>query len=238
MLSQALNLIFPPQCLNCDTLVPTHGTLCNGCWQQLHFITDPMCACCGLPFEYAIGEGALCAACIEEMPLFEKSRSILVFDETSKTLIHKLKFEDETYLSHIFAEWMSRQAQALIAPVDAIVPVPLNRWRLAARRYNQSALLAAGLARRAGKLFAPDWLVRRRRTQPQTGFSRNEREENVRGAFEVPETCRPELEGKQILLVDDVMTTGATIAACTKTLLKAGVKQVRVLTLARVIRHG
>lgn len=232
-----LNIIFPPQCLNCDALVPTHGTLCNGCWQQLHFITEPCCARCGLPFEYEIGEGAECAACIEDAPIYDRARSVLVFDEVSKALVHKLKFQDDTYLARIFAKWMVKQANVLFTDAEIIVPVPLNRWRLASRRYNQSALLAKHIAKLSDKPYMPEWIIRTRRTQPQTGLNKSEREENVRGAFVVPEAAEPALKNASILLVDDVMTTGATIEACAKTLLKGGAKSVNVLTLSRVVRH-
>ncbi len=218
--------------------MPTHGTLCHGCWQTLHFITPPMCACCGVPFEYEIGDAALCAACISEAPPYRKARSVLVFDEASKPLIHKLKFQDDTYLAEIFATWMHPYAEASSSEVDMVVPVPLNRWRLLSRRYNQSALLAQRCAQKSQIPFMPQVLVRTRRTQPQTGLSKKERDENVRGAFQVPAPMRAMVENARILLVDDVMTTGATIHACTNTLLKAGAAQVDVLTLSRVVRTG
>jgi ComF family protein len=195
-----------------------------------------MCTCCGAPFEYEIGEGAWCAACIDEAPIYRKARSILVFDEASKPLIHKLKFQDDTYLADIFAVWMHQYAELSWSEVDIVVPVPLNRWRLLFRRYNQSALLAQRCAQKANLVFKPELLVRTRRTQPQTGLTKKERDENVRGAFRVPDSMHMLVENMRILLVDDVMTTGATIHACTKTLLNAGAKHVDVLTLSRVVR--
>lgn len=231
----ALNLLFPPQCLLCQARVPTEGTCCASCWSQLSFVTAPMCSACGFPFEYDLGEGALCAACIAAPPPYSKARTVLRFDDVSKELVHKLKFEDGTYLARTYGVWLAHAAADLLADCDCILPVPLHRRRLISRRYNQSALLANGLSRNCGLLVLADGLIRRRPTLPQSGLTRVQRQTNVRGAFAVNPAHKATLAGKTVLLIDDVMTTGFTLASCTKALLRAKVKSVYVLTLARVI---
>jgi len=231
-----LNLIFPPQCLVCSTLVPTHGTLCLSCWQQVKFISPPFCACCGLPFEFTIGEGALCGECIEQHPLFSRARAAFAYDDASKALVLKLKYADQTYLARIYAVWLAKAGAELIAASDVIVPVPLHYFRLVGRRYNQSALLAQALSKQCKLPVIVQSLKRTRHTPPQTGLTRRERLENVHGAFSVPEKYKSIIKGKRILLVDDVYTTGATLKACTKALMKAGATAVDVLTLSRAVR--
>lgn len=230
-----LNLLFPPQCLGCDTLVPTHGTLCLECWKGVHFITEPFCACCGLPFEYTLGDGALCGECLQKRPPYSRARAAFRYDDASKSLVLKLKYHDQTYLAPLFAGWLAKAGADLIAVSDAIVPVPLHYWRFVSRRYNQSALLAAALSKTTGLPWLPDTLKRTRATAQQTGLTRRQREDNIRGAFDVPIKRRAPIQHKSVLLIDDVFTTGATLEACTKTLLGAGASNVNVLTLARTI---
>ena len=229
-----LNALFPPQCLCCGVLLHQHGALCNDCWQSLHFITAPMCHSCGHPFEYDLGEEALCGECIRERPVYDSAYSVLVYDDTSKALMHKLKFEDQGHLAPIFADWLHTHMQHLSSP-DIVIPVPLSRKRLFARRYNQSALVAKELAKRLNITYDPQLLLRTKHTKPQTGLTRPQRQENVAGAFRVAMPHGEIITNKSILMIDDVMTTGATIEACTKTLKKAGAGQVHVLTLARVV---
>ncbi len=228
-----LNLLFPPQCPICDTLVSDHGALCLACWQQVHFITEPFCACCGLPFEYSLGENALCGECLRERPPFSRARACVRYDEHSKRLVLSLKYHDQAYLARIFGSWLAKAGGELIRASDIIIPVPLHYWRFVSRRYNQSALLAQALAKTCGLPHLPDGLLRTRKTLSQTGLSRAQRENNVRGAFAANPKHLATLKGKSVLLMDDVFTTGATIEACTKALLKAGASSVNVLTLAR-----
>jgi ComF family protein len=228
-----LNLLFPPQCLVCDTLVADHGTLCLSCWQQVHFITEPFCACCGLPFEYSLGENALCGECLREHPPYSRARACVRYDEHSKRLVLSLKYHDQAYLARIFGGWLAKAGGELIRTSDIIIPVPLHYWRFVSRRYNQSALLAQALAKECGLACLPDGLVRTRRTLSQTGLTRSQRENNVRGAFVAHSKHAGAIKGKSVLLIDDVFTTGATIDACTRALIKAGANTVNVLTLAR-----
>lgn len=233
--SKLLDALFPPQCMRCDVLIHQHGALCNDCWQELHFITAPMCGHCGHPFEYDMGEGALCGACIQDLPAYDSAYSALVFDDVSKRLLHRLKYEDQGHLAPILADWLASHMQRAQS-MDAIIPVPLSRKRLFSRRYNQSALVAKPLALRLGIAYRPEWLLRIKHTKPQTGLTRSQRQENVASAFAVPVAKQPELIGKSVVLLDDVLTTGATIEACTKALRKGGAQHIHVLTLARVIQ--
>jgi len=233
--SHFLNLLFPPQCLNCDVLVPTHGTLCLPCWQKVAFITEPMCTRCGLPFDYKMGEDALCGECMREQPDYSRARSAFKYDEHSKSLILKLKYHDQLQLAPIYGAWLAKAGKELVAASDVIVPVPLHYWRFVGRRYNQSALLAQALAKASGLMLLPDGLVRTRRTPPQAGLTRTQRLNNVKGAFATNPRHTARLKGKTVLLVDDVMTTGATLNQCAKALLKAGTQSVNVLTLSRTM---
>lgn len=230
---QVLNLLFPPQCLNCECRVPTHGTLCLSCWENIRFISEPMCACCGLPFEYAVDKNTLCGECLNEHPPYSRARAAFVYDEHSRSLILKLKYQDDTYLAKTYGPWLSKAGAELLAASDVIIPVPLHYWRFVARRYNQSALLANMLAKFATKPVLLDGLRRTRATEQQTGLTKSQREDNVRGAFSIHPKHATNIKGKSVLLIDDVITTGATLRHCTKALLKAGASQVNVLTLAR-----
>lgn len=233
MQKRLLNLFFPPQCLVCEALVPTHGTLCTECWNNVPFISAPMCACCGLPLEFAVDETTLCGECLREHPPYSRARAAFVYNDTSRAMVLKLKYQDDTYLAPIFAGWLKSAGAELIAASDAIIPVPLHYWRMVSRRYNQSLLLARLLAKNTGLPLMADGLKRIRATPQQTGLTYPQRKKNVSGAFAVPPKQLRMLQGKSILLIDDVMTTGATLAACTQTLIKAGAGQVNVLTLAR-----
>ncbi len=233
MLTKILDIVFPPQCLSCDSMVTAQGTMCQTCWQQVHFITPPFCRCCGLPFDFAMGEDALCAECIQQLPTFAQGRAALRYNEHSKGLVLKLKYADQTQLAATYGPWLARAGAELVAMSDVIIPVPLHYWRFVGRRYNQSALLAYALHKQCALPVIPDALIRLRHTAPQTGLSRRARYDNVKGAFRTNPRHSEELKGKIILLIDDVMTTSATASQCSKALLAAGAMQVNVLTLAR-----
>ncbi len=235
MQARVLDLLFPPQCLSCHARVPTHGTLCPTCWQGVRFITEPCCALCGLPFEYATGLNALCGACLHEPPPFARARAAFVYDAASRRLVLSLKYYDQTLLAKTYGTWLMSAGRELIESCDVIVPVPLHYWRFVARRYNQSALLAQSLARLSQKPALLTALTRRRHTRPQAALPRKERISNVKGAFTVTVRGAQAIKGKSVLLVDDVMTTGATIHECTRALLGAGALNVQVLTLARTM---
>jgi ComF family protein len=234
----ALDTLLPPRCLTCEATVEGPRQLCSGCWSKLRFLSDPQCACCGTPFPFDAGPAALCAACIAEPPRFRKARAVLAYDDHSRDAVLALKHGDRTDAAPAFGAWLARAGAELMAEADAVLSVPLHRWRLFRRRYNQSALLAYGAAHAARLPVLADALQRTRNTPTQGTRSRLGRFDNVRGAFRIRPGREWRVRGKRLVLVDDVMTTGATVDACAQVLLRAGAVHVDVLTLARVVREG
>lgn len=232
----ALDVLLPPQCLKCREPVDRQGLLCPACWSAVAWLAPPFCAACGYPFEHDEGEGALCGACTRSPPVFARARSAFAYDEASKPLVLSFKHADRTEGAPAYGRWLARAGSELAAEADLVAPVPLHRWRLLRRRYNQAALLALALAEACGKPCLPDLLARVKSTPSQGGLGRAGRAENVRGAFAVRPRRREAMQGKRVLLVDDVYTTGATATACARVLLRAGAAAVDVLTLARVVR--
>ncbi|HEY5337894.1 MAG TPA: ComF family protein [Rhizomicrobium sp.] len=232
-----LDLLFPPLCIICRETVREPGSLCPDCWQTIGFLDGPACSTCGLPFEFDVGEGTLCATCLSRPPAFDKARSVMRYDENSRDPILALKHSDRHDVAPAFARWLERAGRELIADTDLLVPVPLHRWRLWSRRYNQSALLARELAKLTGRTFDPLALVRIRPTPSQGEMaSAKARRKNVRGAFKANPDRATAIKGRNVLLIDDVLTTGATVDACARALKRAGAAKVGVLTLARVVR--
>ena len=231
---KALDLILPPACLSCDRPVGMDRTLCPACWNGIHFIAKPFCARCGAPFEFPVEDGTLCGGCIAQPPHFGAARAAMLYDDFSRSLVLRFKHGDRIHTARALASWMYRAGEEFRDDTDMIVPVPLHRWRLFQRRYNQAALLAQNLASLGGKPFVPDVLIRERPTPSQGNLSRKERQANVKGAFGINPKHRKSLEGRSILLIDDVLTTGATVNECTALLLDSGAKAVNVLVLARV----
>ncbi len=232
-----VNAVLPPQCLACDVIVATPGSLCSQCWASAKFITAPQCHLCGVPFSFDFGAGALCGACSRERPQFDRARAVLRYDDLGRRLVVAFKHGDRTHGAPTFGRWLARVGSDLIADSDMIAPVPLHRLRLLRRRFNQSAMLAQAVCRSpTGQTlqFAPDLLQRRRHTPSQAGLNAVQRRRNVRNAFAVTRRRVAQLEGRRILLVDDVFTTGATVSECARVLRRAGASAVDVLTLARV----
>lgn len=237
ILSAAANLIFPPRCAACGAGVEAAHALCVDCFARLQFIAAPLCHACGLPFAYELGDEAVCAACLHEPPPYRAARAALHYDEHSKHLITRLKYGDHSELIPALSQQLYRAGARLAAQSDWLVPVPLHPRRLRARTFNQSALLAYGLSDRCGVSVMPDGLLRVLNTPPQAGLPRAQRLTNINGAFRVNHKRAALLRGASVTLIDDVMTTGATICACTRVLLGAGVKNVYVLTVARTVRE-
>ena len=229
------DFLLPPACLLCEAPVGEARTLCPDCWRGLHFLSAPLCACCGFPFPYEMGEGALCAACAARPPAYDRARAVLAYDDVSRHLATRLKFSDRQEGVPAFGQWLARAGRVLLEGPVIIAPVPLHRRRLIARRYNQAALLARALARATGKTLAVDLLIRTRHTPPQIGLTAAGRRRNVSHAFAVRPRWRALMGKVHVVLVDDVLTTGATVEACARVLKRAGARQVDVLTLARVV---
>lgn len=233
-----LDVILPPHCLKCGTGVDEPGSLCATCWSEVAFLGPPACAACGLPFEFAVGSGALCASCVRHRPVYQRARAALVYDDASRDMILGFKHADRTEAAPAFGRWMARAGRDLVAEADLIAPVPLHWRRFWRRRYNQSALLAGAVGRETGLPVVPDLLVRKRATPSQGGLGAKARARNVQGAFAVNPRRLGRARGAKVLLIDDVYTTGATVEACARVLLRAGAAAVDVLTLARVVRPG
>ncbi len=200
----------------------------------MHFIVPPFCACCGLPFPHDFGAATLCVRCLADPPPFSAARAAVTYDDHSKPLVLKFKHGDQLYLAPSFARWMLRAAAEWDDEPAFLVPVPLHWARLMARRYNQAALLARAIGKLSPHPLALDALVRKRKTPSQGAMNREQRLKNVTGAFAVKKSWKEKLRGQRVILLDDVLTTGATALACAATLRRAGVADVRVLTLMRV----
>ena len=230
------DVLLPPRCALCGAEVDRQGLLCADCFRQTGFISEPVCARCGVPFDSAEAGGAerLCPACREEPPVFDRARAALRYDAQGRRLILPFKHGDRTELTTVLAPQMARAGTALLKAADVLVPVPLHRWRLFHRRYNQAALLAKALGRMAGRRCVPDALKRVRSTAPLGERSAAERAAEVADAFAVRSNRARLVRNQRVLLIDDVMTSGATANGCARALLAAGATSVDVLVAARV----
>lgn len=238
-LGGVLDLLLPPRCLGCRTAVETQGRLCATCWSALVFLTPPQCRICGYPLPHVLPDAPLCPACVAEPPAFDRARAALRYDEGARGLILAFKHADRTDITPAFGRWLMRAGEELFADTDLLVPVPLHRWRLLRRGYNQAADLANAVARQAGLPVLPDLVQRIRATRSQQGLSGRARRDNLGpGAFRVHPWHRRRVAGRRLVLIDDVLTTGATVAACARVLRRAGAERVDVLTLARVVRDA
>lgn len=234
---KALDTVLPPRCVVTGETVERQGMIAPKAWSSLDFITRPFCECCGFPFSFVVEEGMLCSSCLADAPPFESARSALTYNDTSRDLILGFKHADKTYAVKAFTPWLERAGEDMIKEADFLVPVPLHRQRLIARRYNQAGIMAQALSKETNVPVLIDALQRVRATRSQGHLKARERHKNVRKAFIVPETYRETLRGKTVILIDDVYTTGATLKECTKALLAGGAEKVHALTLARVARE-
>lgn len=209
-------------------------SLCPSCWGKLQFVTKPQCRKCGLPFAFDLGDDALCASCLDHPPLFDRARSAMKYDDHSKGMILAFKHADKTHLRLVLAKFLWAAGREFWQDADLIAPVPLHWTRLFRRLYNQSALLGEELGKMADKPHLPRLLRRRKKTRAHQGLSKEQRRKNVRGAFELHPAYAGAVSGKNVVLVDDVHTSGATANECAKVLRDAGAARVDVLALARV----
>jgi ComF family protein len=231
----ALGVVYPPTCIACAAATGEPHTLCARCWSEIRFIERPFCERLGTPFEVDLGVVLLSPAAIADPPVFRRARAVARYDETARRLVHRLKYGDRLELARALGAMMARAGAELLADADVIVPVPLHRSRLWWRRFNQAMALARALSRASDVPCDPFLLARVKRTRSQVGLTRTQRGDNLQGAFRVPADAKPQLAGKRVLLVDDVVTTGATANACSRALLRAGADSVDVLSFARVV---
>jgi ComF family protein len=231
-----LDILLPPHCLTCDAQVQAPGQFCADCFARTGFVTEPCCASCGVPFTHARQgqHDRLCPSCRDDPPPWGQARGALRYDAQSRRVILPFKHADRPEYAAALAPLMARAGAALLRRAELLVPVPLHRRRLLARRYNQAALLAQALSRRSARPSLLDALWRTRVTLPLGDLSADQRATEVEGAFAVRPRRRDAIAGRRILLIDDVLTSGATCRACTRALLEAGAAGVDVLVAARV----
>jgi ComF family protein len=230
-----LDVGLPQLCSSCRAPVGEGAGLCGTCWAKLSPIERPFCEKLGIPFTYDPGPGIYSMQAIADPPAYARARAAVRYDDVARTMVHALKYGDRLDLAPVMAGWMARAGADLLADADIVVPVPLHWRRMWARRFNQSATLAKLLAEPQGVPVSYAALKRVRATPQQVGLSKSERAANVQGAFRIDAAGRAEIARRHVVLVDDVLTSGATVDTCARALLRAGARQVDVLTFARVV---
>ena len=228
------DILLPPRCLICRKTVYKENGLCSKCFNQIHFFSEQCCPVCGRPYTFPVenSKQLICAKCLNNPPKIKALKAVFAYDDFSKSLILPFKHADRTDVVPYLTKLMYRRGKELLSECDYIIPVPLHWKRLIKRKYNQSALLAVGLEKMSHKTCLLTTLKRRKNTTSQGHKTKEERKKNVKDMFYV--TNATDIEGKSIILIDDVYTTGATLNECAKVLLKAGAKQVTALVIARV----
>jgi ComF family protein len=227
-------IVLPQLCPACREPVEGIG-LCAACWSKLSFITPPYCERLGIPFAFEASPGLLSMEALADPPAYGRARAAVRYDEIASALVHALKFGDRLDVAPMMGRWMANAGRLLIAEADALVPVPLHWRRQWARRYNQSALLAEVIGKARGRPVVHGALKRIKATPQQVGLDKSARARNVQGAFRVPADAKAQVAGRKLLLVDDVLTSGATVDACARGLLRSGAAAVDVLVFARVV---
>ena len=230
----ALDIALPTLCVSCREPVDGEG-VCAECWTKLSFIAPPFCPRLGIPFVYDPGPELLSMEAIANPPAYQRARAAVRYDDVARTLVHALKYQDRTDLAPTMGRWMARAGQELLADADILVPVPLHWRRGWSRRFNQSGALARVISRESGVKVASEALGRVRATEQQIGLSRAQRASNVQGAFKVAAERNADIAGRRVVLIDDVLTSGATTDACARALLRAKAARVDVLVFARVV---
>ena len=232
-----LDLLYPPLCLSCDTPVAHADALCAECFRTLRPITAPLCPVLGLPFEISLGPDARSAEAIADPPPFDRARSAVVYNDIARALVSRLKYGDRPELARFCAKLMARAGYELWGPDAVLVPVPLHRTRQFSRRYNQSTELARAVSRLTGVASDPSLVIRKKKTRQQVGLSTDARQRNVSGAFAPHPKLSARLKGRRAIIVDDVMTTGATVKAVTRALKAGGAERIDVISFARVVPY-
>ena len=234
-LRAGLDILLPPLCPACRAPLAGGAGLCAECWSKLSLIEPPYCARLGIPFAYDAGAGLLSLEAIASPPAYDRARAAVRYDDIARKLVHAFKYSDRLDLAPMLGQWMVRAGRTLLSEADALVPVPLHWRRLWGRRFNQSATLANTISGATGVPVLHGALKRVRPTPQQVGLSKTQRADNVQGAFRVPDEHKAALAGRRLLLIDDVLTSGATVDTCARALLKAGAAHVDVLVFARVV---
>ena len=235
-LQKLLPLLVPPACPLCFAVLAEDDGLCATCWKQLDFISAPICHISGAPLDVDLGPETVSLAVTKNPPPYEKARAAFRYQGSAAALVKRLKFSDRPELARLLAPFMVRAGKDVLRANAILVPVPLHRRRLLGRRFNQAAELCRAMARETGNEIAFEGVVRIKATRPQIGLTRRNRKHNLKGAFAVPKSMKDYLQGRTLVLVDDVLTTGATVEAMSETLRQAGAGPIYVLTLARVVR--
>lgn len=228
------DMVVPPTCIYCRKPLAVHDALCAQCWRSVKFIRPPLCDRLGIPLPFDIGGPAISAQAAANPPDYDRARAVAHFEGIFRHLIHRLKYNDNHIARRLFGRWLAETGSELLREADLIVPVPLNRWRLLTRRFNQAAILSRELNRLAGIPWDPLVLQRTRSTASQVGLTHDQRRRNVQGAFSVAPKRAAAVKDRAIVLVDDVITTGATVEACARALKRAGASRVDVLALGLV----
>ena len=230
-----IDFVAPPKCLVCREAVLEPASLCVSCWTNLKHVEAPHCNVLGTPFAFDQGEGAISPAALVEPPNWDRARAAVAYDEASRSIVHALKYRDTMEAGLLMARLMARAGRHIIQEADVVVPVPLHRFRLWDRRFNQAAFLSQQLSREFAKPYLTDVLFRTKASRSQVGLSFDERRKNVAKVFLVTPEGAGHVAGRRVLLVDDVLTTGATAGSCAAVLKKAGATHVDVLTFALVL---
>lgn len=228
------DLVVPPVCLSCQAPLAVHDALCAGCWRRVSFIRAPLCDQLGIPLPYDTGGRMLSGAALAAPPPWDRARAVAGFDNVMRELVHKLKYADRHDARRLFGRWLAEAGRELLADADVLIPVPLHPSRLWQRRFNQAALLCTELTRLTGVPNDPFILKRVKATLSQVGLSEAERRSNTAGAFATAPGGQARVEDRRVVLVDDVVTTGATVGACARVLRRAGAARIDVLCLALV----
>lgn len=234
-LRAVLDVALPPLCPSCRDPLGDGVGLCAACWSKLSFIEPPYCARLGIPFIYDPGPGLLSMEAMTNPPAYDRARAAVRYDDVARSLVLSFKYADRLDLAPMMGAWMARAGRDLLTGADALMPVPLHWRRLWARRFNQAAALAGAISDISKVPMHHDVLKRVRATPQQVGLSKSERADNVQGAFRVPADRRGQVTGRRVVLVDDVLTSGATVDTCARALLRAGAAKVDVLVFARVV---
>lgn len=224
----------PPVCLDCRVPLASHDALCVSCWSGIDFIRPPVCDRFGIPMPFDPGGTSVSAAALSDPPDYDRARAVARYDGAMRRLVHDFKYRDRMELREILSGWLFNAGTDLLGDAEVVIPIPLSRSRLIWRRFNQSAVLAQAIAGRSGAAFEPLALIRTRATRSQVGLSRAERRKNVSGAFLVPAAMLDVVGGRKVVVIDDIITTGATAGAAARALKRAGASRVDVLALALV----